>query len=206
MEIKKLSMGSLGANCYIVSEKGRAAVIDPGAYTPEISYYAQKNSLTIEKILLTHGHFDHVSGADGLREETGAQIYISKPDAELLQSEEKSLANWDKSYGFAPFSADRVFSDGDEIPFGDKSFKVMLTPGHTKGSACFLIDDKIFCGDLIFCGSVGRSDVYSSNTAEHMESLKRLKSLCGDYTLYCGHGEDTSLSAERKFNMYLQGL
>ncbi|MGN0660416.1 MAG: MBL fold metallo-hydrolase [Oscillospiraceae bacterium] len=206
MEIKTFSLGSFGANCYVVSENGSAAVIDIGIPSDSVLDYIKQNGLRVELILLTHGHFDHVSGAVWLRGETGAKIYIHRLDAELLTSAEKSLGDWDSSYGFVPFGADKTFSDGDKIPFAGKEFTVIHTPGHTKGSSCFEIDGNIFCGDLIFMGSVGRSDVYSSSPSEHIESLKRLKALSGDYKLYCGHGPSTTLDFERERNIYLYSL
>lgn len=204
MRITEFETGPLGANCFCVTENGIDAVlIDVGGADDELLEYIKNNELNIKAILLTHGHFDHIGGAAKLREITGAKIYIHDYDAELTDSREKSLASWVPPQYFAPFVADYKFNGDDVIECAGMKFTVLHTPGHTRGSSCFIVNDNIFCGDALFKGSIGRSDVYGSDPMMQRAALAQFSELSGDYTLYCGHGATTTLSYELKTNPYL---
>lgn len=204
MIVKKFVLGEIGENCYCIStEKNNAVVVDPGIISVELYNYINENKLNLKKILLTHGHFDHICGSEDLREKTDAEIYVHKDDAELLNSVKKSLAFWMPDCGFKPFSADILLSDGDKIQLDELEFSVMQTSGHTKGSVCYICENSIFCGDTLFHGSTGRCDVYSSSPDDMCKSLRLLSELKDDYTLYCGHGENSTLLWEKQNNPYL---
>lgn len=205
MRIEKFVLGVLSTNSYIVSDENKNAVIfDCGVYSATISSYIEENELNLKKILLTHSHFDHMGGCAQLQEQTGAPVYIHEAEAQWLNDGDKNLANSFLYASFENVEDYRTIADGDVINAGDLQFKVMHTPGHSKGSVCYIIEDVIFAGDTIFAGSVGRTDNYGGNQAEQRQSLKRLIELEGDYKLLCGHGEDTTLNVERKNNPYLQ--
>ena len=206
MNITKLTLGELEGNCFIVEAPEQTAiVIDPGAEAYVISAELESRGLTLRKILLTHGHFDHTAAAKELKEKYNAQVYISAQDEELLPDREKSVAFFLPHSPYYPVEPDARIKDGDVISQGSMKIKVMATPGHTAGSVCFIINDCIFTGDTLFHGSVGRTDLYSGNVREQSESLKRLASLDKNYKLYCGHGSDTDLDTERKTNPFLAG-
>ena len=206
MNIIKLTLGELAANCYIVEAPDKTAVvIDPGAEAEVIAEELESRGLDLQKILLTHGHFDHMGAAKELKDRYGAQVYISAQDEELLPDREKSVAFFLPYEPFHPVEADVRVKDGDVISQGSMKIKVMSTPGHTAGSVCFIIDDCMFTGDTLFRRSVGRTDLYSGNVKEQGESLKKLAALTQNYRLYCGHGEDTDLETEIKTNPFITG-
>ena len=207
MEIKKFATGPLGVNTYVVTKNGKDGVlIDVGGADKRLLEYIKEKGLNITDILLTHGHFDHVGGVTQLKEMTGAKVHIHEYDAELTVSRDKSLASWVPDKFFTPFEADDKFIDDDIIKCGELEFKVMHCPGHTRGSSCFICEDVIFCGDAIFKGSVGRSDVYGSDPVIQRAALAQFKELRFNYKLLCGHGEETELEYELKTNPFLLDL
>ena len=204
MNIIKLTLGELAANCFIVEAPEQTAiVIDPGAEAEVIAAELESRGLTLRKILLTHGHFDHTGAAKELKDRYNAQVYISAQDEELLPDREKSVAVFLPQAPFHPAEPDARVKDGDVISQGSMKITVMATPGHTAGSVCFIIGDCIFTGDTLFCQSVGRTDLYSGDRRQQAESLKKLAALDKNYRLFCGHGEDTDLDTERKTNPFL---
>ena len=203
MEITKLTLGMLAVNCYIIKySENKAAIIDPGDEGAKIVKELENQGLTPTKIILTHGHFDHIGAAAFLKEKYNIPLYICEKDNIMLSDREKSGAYIAPFVKYDPTEADGFLKEGDIIELGEDSLKVMETPGHSEGSICLLGDDLIFTGDTLFQGSVGRTDLYSGNGKKLMESVKRLAGLEKDYKLYCGHGEDTSLEAERSFNPF----
>lgn len=207
MNIIKLTVGELAANCFIVEAPEQTAiVIDPGAEAEVIAAELESRGLTLKKILLTHGHFDHTAAAAELKEKYNAQVYISAEDEELLSDRVKSVACFLPDSPYNPVEADARIKDGDVISQGSMKISVMSTPGHTAGSVCFITEDCMFTGDTLFCQSVGRTDLYSGNPKEQLKSLKRLAALDKNYKLYCGHGEDTDLDFERKRNPFLSRI
>lgn len=200
----KIVLPPIGENCYILDDgEGKAIIIDPGSYAETIEEELEKLGLTPEKILLTHGHFDHMSGVKQLKEKYGAKVYINQNDECMLSDRPKSGALIAPLFEYVPTESDGYLKEGDVIRQGKIEMKVMETPGHSKGSVCFIMGDCIFTGDTLFCGSIGRSDLYLGDHGELEKSLKRLTELPGDYLLYCGHGEDTTLNEERSFNPFL---
>ena len=195
MNVVNLFPGSWGSNCYIISDSGRAAVIDPSASAKGILDYLKKNNLTLDFIILTHAHFDHILSLDTLRDATGVFAYIHKDDADSLSDGRKNafytFFGQDKRYR----SAERTLDNGDILTLGESKLKIISTPGHTKGSICILTDDgKLFTGDTLFADAYGRCDLYSGNSRELWASLKSLRSLNGKLTIYPGHGMESKLS------------
>ena len=206
MNIIKLTLGELAANCFIVEAPEKTAiVIDPGAEAEVIMAELESRGLALQKILLTHGHFDHIGAAAALKEKYGAQVYISTVDEELLDDKVKSVAYIMPEIPFHPVEADVRIKEGDVISQGSMKISVMETPGHTAGSVCFIIDDCIFTGDTLFHGTIGRTDHFSGDTPTEIQSVKRLAALDKNYRLYCGHGSDTDLDTERKTNPFITG-
>lgn len=204
MQIITMNLGELDTSCYLlVSDEGNAAMIDPAGECDRIIEELSKNSLTLTKILLTHGHFDHTGAAAELKEITGAKVYIHADDECMLNDTIKNVAYLVPGYTYKPFEADVLLSGGDMIFLDELEISVMHTPGHTKGSVMYFVNNSIFTGDTIFEGSVGRTDFYSGDINAQRETLKRISALRENYTLYPGHGGATTLEDEKKYNMYL---
>lgn len=198
MQIKGIPVGQLGTNCYVVTDEatGKCAVIDPGDESGLILDYLEANHLKCEAIMLTHGHHDHWLGLDGVREGTGAPAYINKKDAYLKSEAPRPMK----------FPADeeiRYYAEGDTLQVGGLTFTVLETPGHSSGSVCLICENAIFSGDTLFRDSCGRTDFEDGDMNAMLKSLLRLDSLEGDYEVYPGHMEYTSLDRERAFNYYI---
>ncbi|MBR5527430.1 MAG: MBL fold metallo-hydrolase [Clostridia bacterium] len=204
MKIKILSLGALQTNCYIFGNDGKCAVIDPAACAAEIHSAAQEMGMTIEKILLTHSHFDHFEALEELYNMTGAQVMVSVHDSSGLKNPQLNLSS---SFGFTPLTFnDKVteIAEGDIISVGNKNLTVMSTPGHTPGSVCFISEENkiIFSGDTVFCGSIGRTDFPGGNFDAIIDSLKRVLTLDGNYKIFPGHGCSTTVETEQRSNPY----
>ncbi len=203
MELKHISTGLLGVNTYfLINERtNRAVVIDCGENYKAVTDFAKTNNFTICAVLLTHAHFDHSGIAKRLQDD-GVKIYISEIDALKLSGDGNLASGFRKK--FDELTPDYTFSDNDELIIEDIKFKVLLTPGHTDGSCCFIVDDYIFSGDTLFYESIGRTDFISGSYADIINSLKRLYALPGDYKVFTGHNEFTTLEHERKFNPFFR--
>lgn len=206
MNIITIPCGMLEANCYIIQNNKTAVIIDPGFLEKDILNFINSFDGRVEYILLTHRHFDHLNAAVRLRELTKANIVINALDECGLYSDEKSLTNLcGTAYGTANISsrADVHVSDGEIIKAGNMQFKVIETPGHSPGSVSYLIDNFLFCGDVLFRGSIGRTDFPDSNHTDMIKSLEKLKKLPDDTIVYPGHGPKTTIKFEILNNYYL---
>ena len=204
-QIYQLPLGALGTNCYIIPGEGsRAVVIDPASVT-EVEMFLNTHGLKLGTMIITHGHYDHVAGAARLRENSGAEICASAPDEQMYSSAAKSWADF-MPVEFQPIKPDKLFSDGEEFTAEGLKFRVMGAPGHTAGSCLLFLDGEeraVFCGDVVFCMGVGRTDGYSGSTRDMLDSLEKIAKLPGDYKIYPGHGSTTTLNYERQNNPYL---
>ncbi len=206
MKIAKFILGSMQTNCYfIIDELTKSCIIvDPADDIDTIMKKLTDKELKCEKIILTHGHFDHMLALEDLREKTKAPLYIHEADNEMLLDPEKSLMSF-YAGNKAPFdSADILLKDGDEIDFHGNIIKVMHTPGHTKGSCCYLVGEHMICGDTLFRGSIGRYDFYGGDYNTILSSLEKIKALETDYRIYPGHGPSSHLSYEKEYNLYMR--
>ncbi len=210
VDVITILMKKTDENCYIVIDKEsrEAAVIDPGFCNANLLKSIEENNISkVKYILLTHGHFDHIIGVKKLKEKTGAKILIHERDAECLTDNDKSLATM-AEIELEPCEADIKEKDGDLFRIGKTEFTVMHTPGHSKGSVCYIFENDriIFTGDTLFCAVCGRTDFYGGSDEELTLSLMRLKSLNGDYTLYPGHYRSTTLDRERRVNRFFRKI
>ena len=197
MKVESFITSPIGTNTYLVSENGRGILIDVGSDGEDLYLYALKEGITLEAVLLTHGHFDHANGCAELQQK-GIKIYIHEADAEKLYTY-KGMAAF-AGVKLNAFKADEFVEDGETLSLMGKKINVLHTPGHSKGSVCYVIDDSVFCGDTLFFGSYGRYDFYDGALNELKNSAKKIFSLNGDYKLYPGHGEFSTLDEERKTN------
>ncbi len=205
MQIITLSPRGFGANTYIITADGKnAVVIDPSQ--PRVEGELLKRGLQASYVLLTHCHFDHVGGVLPLQE-SGAKVYCSAAEKPLV-----GVADLFDMVGGSrpPYRIDGTFTDGEEAELCGVKLQVLLTPGHTDGSCCYLVTDgdkkHLFTGDTLFADSIGRTDFPTGNIGKMRASLKRLRDLEGDMPLYAGHNEETTLEGERKHNPFLQDV
>ncbi|MBO4431999.1 MAG: MBL fold metallo-hydrolase [Clostridia bacterium] len=206
MEVKVLSSSRyvLTANCYgILSEKA-AVVVDCGKYNENVAAFLRGNADKSRIILLTHAHFDHIGGAEELREKTGVPIAIGKTEAQGLADPKYNLSG---KFGkpIHPFKADYEILDEQTVTVGDLKIKAYEMPGHTKGSMVYLAGNNLFSGDTLFAGSIGRTDFFSGNPDEMMASLERMLWLFDDsVNVYPGHDQPTTMRDEKINNPYLR--
>ena len=201
MNIKTLPLGDYQTNCYLVWAEGSksCAVIDPGYEARRVLSAAEKLGLTIDAVLLTHGHFDHVGAVEEIVEETGCRLWMSQSDWSKTNS---PMNNYLFPIANCDFCEVWFCEDSEEITAGGLTFTVFETPGHTDGSVCFLCEDAIFSGDTLFAGSCGRTDL-GGDWDTILRSLERLKEMEGDYRVFPGHGLSTTLERERRHNPYM---
>lgn len=204
MEIKVLPLGLIQSNCYLISTKKAAVAVDIGFYSPEVDEFFKNSSEKEKLILLTHAHFDHISGADAIRKKYGVKIAIGKKDAEALFDMDINLSNRFRAK-CEPFTADIKLSDGEIITCGDLEFKTLETSGHTKGSVCFLLENILFSGDTLFFENIGRTDFPGGDFSEIESSIKKLYALDDGITVFSGHGPKTTIAHEKQYNPYVRG-
>lgn len=212
LKIKRFSFNPVMVNSYVVSDETKEAVIiDCGCASQsewnELISYIQSEGLSVKHLLNTHLHFDHVWGNPFAHEALGLSPEASKADLPVYNNIEQML---ERMFGVripVPSMPElgRDLKDGDEVKFGNTTFAVILTPGHSLGSLCFYdqADETLFSGDTLFCGSIGRTDLEGGNHYSIMESLQRLAILPDSTKVYSGHGESTTIANEKRYNPYL---
>ena len=207
MKIIKLKpLSEIGTNSYIVETDSKNAVlIDAPDDAGFIISQLRQSELTLKKILLTHGHIDHTGAVCDLAEKTGCEVYIHSADITKLYDADLSLSNY-LGIPLKPYKNAKALSDGDIITQDEIKFEVISTPGHTSGSVCYISGDVMFSGDTLFYRSVGRTDMVDGDSETLIKSLKRLKEIDYDYTVYSGHGAPTSLAYEKAFNPYMREM
>ena len=194
LKIHTLPLGAYQTNTYIVhgDGSGTCAVIDPGYEAETILEKVRSLGLTVDAILLTHGHFDHVGAVRKLAAEADCDVYLCAEDLQLPPMLTAGPLYYTKSY-----------AEGTQLRLAGLDIGVLHTPGHTPGSVCLVCENAIFSGDTLFAGSCGRTDLGGDwNTITR--SLNRLAAIEGDFAVYPGHGESTTLARERMYNPYMR--
>lgn len=208
MKIKRLVNIYTDENTYIVYDENtkNGLVIDPGYDYRGILKSADEDNIKIKYILITHCHYDHISDLEPLRDATGASlvsgdkgsINVTDPDINLTYSGLGKAISAKKS--------DVILNDGGEFDMDSIKIKCIYTPGHTNCGVCYLIGDHIFVGDTLFLRNCGRWDLPTGDEQTLRKSIKeKLYTLPEDITVHCGHGSDTSIGYEKKFNFYVKG-
>ncbi len=207
MNVDALIVGPLQVNCYIVSCSAtrEAVVIDAGDDAERILAFLQQNDLVVKMILNTHGHFDHQGGIKALVEATGAPFLLHRADLPVLERSREHAALYGLNTTQAP-TPDRFLEDGEELAFGQETLKVMHTPGHSPGGVCFYGGGHLFCGDTLFAGSVGRTDLPLGDHDRLIQSIREsLLPLDETTEVHPGHGPDTTIGREKLVNPFITG-
>jgi len=208
--LERLVVGPLKTNCYILNSSGEVIVIDPGWEGERI--LSRIGGARLKAIILTHGHFDHVTAAGLLRRTKGAKIFINKRDLYLLRLLRCQLSMFKiagllrRTKGAKIFinkkdleiEPDEFLDDGDELRLGDSSMTVIHTPGHTPGSICLLWKGRLFSGDTLFRGTFGRTDLPGGSYEDLTMSMRKLLDLPDETLVLPGHGDETTIGAERE--------
>lgn len=195
LKMEMLNLGIYWVNSYIIRSEGSTSccVIDPGGHPRKVLDYLEKNGLTLEAILLTHGHFDHVGAVKDLVAATGCSVYLHTAELTMPPKLTAGELYYTHSYG-----------EGDVLNLAGLTIEVLHTPGHTPGSVCLLCEDALFSGDTLFARSCGRTDLEGGDPAAITASLKRLAALGNEYRVFPGHNKATLLSLEREYNPYMR--
>lgn len=205
--MKTLVLGIVQTNCYIISneETKEAIVIDPADDAGRITGYLKENDLTCRGILLTHGHFDHILAASKVADITGARIYAHEAEAMLLSDPEMNASSHIRcAVGLVP---NVLLRDNEELSLAGFQIRVIHTPGHTGGGACYYVKEHgvLISGDTLFYEDIGRSDLPTGSYSTLVESIKtKLFVLEEDTVVYPGHGEPTTIGYEKNNNIYLR--
>lgn len=205
MIIKALAVGPMMSNCFILGcdQTREAAVIDPGDDTDRILFTLAESKLAAKYIINTHGHFDHVGGNQRMKHATGAEILIHPEDAPMLNMIAASGASFGMHTENSP-PPDRLLADGEGIDFGKISARVLHTPGHSPGSISLYTDSVVFVGDALFAGSIGRTDFPGGDHDLLIASIQnKLFALGDDVRVFTGHGPETTIGREKRYNPFV---
>ena len=205
IEVLKVVCSVMDNNTYIVYRENErtALILDPSFCTDKYERAMETYGLEGAAILLTHGHFDHIASVDRLRNKYHCPVYIHKNDADMLTDPEKNQSGSMMREPVATAPADHIIDGEEMLAVGGMTVKVVETPGHTPGGVCYIIDGRLFTGDTLFAGSIGRTDFPGGSMIDMITSLKKLKELPEDYTVYPGHMETSSLKHEKINNYYM---
>jgi len=190
-----LTLGLYQTNTYIIHDEASktCCIIDPGYEADTILDETEKLGLTVEAILLTHGHFDHVGAVKEIAAETGCSVYLHAADLSMPPMMTAGKLYYTNTYG-----------DGDTLTLAGLTIGILHTPGHTPGSVCLLCEQTMFSGDTLFAGGCGRTDLPGGDWATILSSLNRLAQIEGNFWILPGHGESTTLAQEKRYNPYMR--
>ncbi|SFJ05450.1 MBL fold metallo-hydrolase [Thermoflavimicrobium dichotomicum] len=209
MKIETFTLGPVMTNAYLVYDEQvhKGIVFDPGMYPEPLVKRIQTLGLEIEAILLTHAHFDHIGGVEEVREQSKAPVYVHEKEADWLGNPQ---LNGSGLFPGIPETickpADHILKGGETLAFLGQTFKVFHTPGHSPGSVSYLTGSLLFSGDVLFYGSIGRTDLPGGSMEQLMQSIhQHLLELPDETRVLCGHGPETTIGREKDSNPYIAG-
>lgn len=205
MIIQRIVVGPLEENCYIIGDETtkQAIVVDPGDEPERILDIIREKSLSVQSILCTHAHFDHIGAVGDIKQATGAKVLLHHDDIELYRQARDQAAIWGFDIDDTP-PPDESLNEGDTVRAGNLSFQVLHTPGHSPGGICLYGEGIVITGDTLFHGSVGRTDFHGGSVARLRESFRRLLGLPAETVVYSGHGPETTIMREKTENYFVQ--
>ncbi len=206
MRIETLPVGPFQMNAYVVysDDRQNCLLIDPGDETDRIKSFLEKEGLTPQAIFNTHAHIDHIRFLADIQEAYGLPLYLAEEELPLLNYLPKQGAMYGLETGAVP-RVDHFLKEGQTFEFGELRFRTLHTPGHSPGSICFVFDDSVICGDVLFYNSIGRTDLYMGDTDQLLTSIRsKLWPLDDATTVYPGHGPATTIGREKAYNPFLK--
>ena len=210
MDVRSLTVGPVAENCYVARVEGsdRGIVVDPGEEPERILAAIEDMAVGIDAILVTHCHFDHIGAVSPIAEATGAPVYCPELEVPVL-ADIMAFVPWPGFGPYASYDADETVAGGERLSLGGLDIDVLLTPGHSPGHVTYSVpgEGAVFSGDVLFQGSVGRTDLPGGDWRTLLESIRRLvEELPAETTVYPGHMGITTLGAERATNPFLAEL
>lgn len=203
ISIDVLEVGDFLTNCYLIHSDGKAIVVDPGDEAERIIKLIDQKGVKVEKIVLSHGHIDHIKAIPEVRKHTAAPVFIHQDDAGMLTHARSNLSYYHDT-AFTTKPADELLVEGDEIILGNHKLTVLHTPGHTPGGISLLVDDIVFTGDALFFGSIGRTDLPGSDHTTLIRAInEKLLCLPTETRALPGHGPQTTIGYEKENNPWL---
>lgn len=206
MQIKTLSLGPLGTNCYILSKNDNCLIVDPGGDAHIIKDFITTNKLTPKAILLTHAHFDHIGAVEDIRNTYDIDVYLHEAEKNWLENPElnRSILFLGDGAGFQTSAPDHLLEPGD-LNIADFTMEVVHTPGHSPGSVTFIFKEEklIVSGDVLFQRGIGRTDLPDGSIEQLAQSIvTKLYTLDENYVVYPGHGASTTIKEEKQLNPF----
>ncbi len=202
MKVIQQPLGPVQANCYLVMENHHALIIDPADTLPNLDEILNQNDCTLDAIVLTHAHFDHISGVDKIVNKFGCDVYLNPNEFDFLLDPDLNSSSAFYMDVTCNANAKPLIEGKNEI--AGFEVEAIYCPGHSIGSTVLKIEDCLFTGDVLFQGSIGRMDLATGSVTSMKQSLKKLVQFNKDYKVYPGHGPTTSLSQEKKWNESLK--
>lgn len=207
MKVEFYTVGAFEENCWLLHDEasGEVVLVDPGAESARLIAAVEATGGTLKAVWLTHAHLDHVGGIAGVLEKyPGTPLYMHPDDAPVYAYAPHAAALYGLPFDVPP-KPDRELQEGDRLTIGSHGFDVMHLPGHAPGHVAFVGDKHIFSGDLLFAGSIGRTDLPLCQPTAMEESLRRLSSLPHELVVHPGHGPTTTIGEELRSNPFLNG-
>jgi hydroxyacylglutathione hydrolase len=204
MIVSSVTVGPFEENCYLIvdADSQRAILVDPGENDPRIMRMVKSSGAKLEAIWLTHAHLDHIGGIAAVLREWNVPVYMHPLDREIFDRGAEIAVEYEVAFEQPP-APDRELAEGDVLELGALRFDVLHVPGHAPGHVAFHGHGMLFGGDVLFAGSVGRTDLELCNPAHLEQSLERLATLSPDTHVFAGHGPATTIGEELRTNPFL---
>ena len=196
----------IGTNCYLVinEETKDTVMVDPGAYPAKLKNAVKEQGLKLKAVLLTHAHFDHIMGIEDFLKAFDVPVYVGREEQPLLADDRLNASSM---YGYhCTYTGAKALEDGQTVECAGTEIHVIHTPGHTVGGCCYYLpeEEALFCGDTLFCGSIGRTDLPTGSSRDLAHSIREKLMILPDETkLYPGHMDESTIGYEKEINPFI---